>query len=388
MYIIKRCTAVLTGLLILSQSSLSANDSLAKKQNSKFVHATYLDIRKIRSKEELKKIQLNQFNFIYMFLAGPQWKVEDFDLPEKEAIKKLVTNHSYPKGESGFALVPEIIRMAHKQNVKILISAPARRNFNPIAADSKKRKLFAKLQAAFCHKYNFDGVEVDWEGFKSKSDHTKLMGNLRACLNKYSKGGKRKYYVTTALHTYIRYSSEEARLLGSYVDWINVMTYDMGGGRWGKVATHNTPLNAIKERLTKRWKVFPRNKICIGFANYGFHYKGIKPGQKCGHLRKDGQARYISYKNFQPYLKSGWTESYDKKAEAPYYFSPDKNEFITIDNMLSHRKKTEWVIANKYRGIFWWEFTYDYYPDGNGKKTPCHPMIDNVSSIIHKAENK
>jgi chitinase len=287
--------------------------------------------------------------------------------------------------------MPEIIKRAHEQNVKILISAPARRNFNPIAANDKKRMLFAKIQAEFCKKYNFDGVEIDWEGFKSKSDHTKLMGDLRVCLDEISrrsKSGKRKYYVTTALHSYVRFGPEEARVLGSYVDWINVMTYDMGGGRWGKVASHNTPLDGIKTRITERWKVFPKNKICLGFANYGFHYKGIKPGQKCGHLRKDGQARYVSYKKVQPILKTGWKEFYDKKAEAPYYFSPDKSEFITIDNFLSHRKKAEWVISNNYRGIFWWEFNYDFYPQADGIKSARHPMIDNVSSIIYKAENK
>jgi chitinase len=145
----------------------------------------------------------------------------------------------------------------------------------------------------------------------------------------------------------------------------------------------------MKERLSdpKRWGEFSPDKICIGLASYGFSYTGVKPGQKCTKLRKDAKARYFSYTELPALLANGWTESYDTEAEAPYYFSPDKKDFVTIDNNRSHSRKMEWVFEQKYRGVFWWEFHYDYYPPVAGKSKAIHPLMDHVSNIIEKYTN-
>ena len=66
----------------------------------------------------------------------------------------------------------------------------------------------------------------------------------------------------------------------------------------------------------EHWKVFDKRKLCLGLANYGFYYKGLKPGQKAdGPLRDYGS--YITYKEFLPRLANGWTEEYDPAARCP-----------------------------------------------------------------------
>ncbi|MEB3374916.1 glycosyl hydrolase family 18 protein [Bacteroides sp. CR5/BHMF/2] len=64
-------------------------------------------------------------------------------------------------------------------------------------------------------------------------------------------------------------TKELADKLVANVDWINIMTYDMGGGIWGNIPKHNTPLDKIKKELA-HWEVFDRDKLCIGLANYGW----------------------------------------------------------------------------------------------------------------------
>jgi len=91
------------------------------------------------------------------------------------------------------------------------------------------------------------------------------MADMRQALNAAAPKGRR-YTLTTALQTYRAFSPEQARQLCAAVDWINLMTYDMGGGYWGHAATHNAPLDGIKAILASKWSVFPPDKLCIGLA--------------------------------------------------------------------------------------------------------------------------
>lgn len=352
-----------------------------------FVHATYLVGRSIRNKAQLDHTRFGQFIFIYL-MAAPPWTAADFDMPANDVMQKLVRSHDYPAGDSGLALVPELIRRAHRADIKVLLSIPGSKEFNPIAGNSEKRALFAKVMAAFVEKHDYDGIEIDWEHTVDLSQHAALMADLRTALmslNKPDGFPGRRYYLTTALNSYQRYSRNLAQALGESIDWVNIMTYDLGGGIWGQVPGHNTPLDVMKKNLRTNWSAFPPDKLCIGLANYGFYYKGISPGEK-GPLKEKG--RYFSYRELPALLEAGWQESYDTKAEAPYYFSPDKTEFVTIDNNRSLERKLEWVFEEQYRGVFWWEFHSDYFPPVEGQEYASHPLIDHVTGTINTFEQE
>ena len=349
-----------------------------------FIHAAYIVGKGIKNRAQLDEMRFDQFNFMYV-VAQPDWKSGDFGLSEETVMARLVHNHVYPPGHSGENLIPGFIAKAHQHQVKVLLSIQGSRQgeFLPVAGDGGKRALFARVMAAFVKKYDYDGIEIDWEQTVDIDKHTLLMTDLRLALNAVSKTGgtpSRAYFLTTALQTFRTYSPEQARRLCGVVDWVNIMTYDMGGGNWGHIPSHNTPLNGMKNALSK-WSVFPRDKICIGLANYGYRYKGISPGQKSEtSLREKG--RSFAYKELPELLGSGWTETYDAAAEAPYYFSPQKTEFATIDNTRSLSRKLEWVFERQYKGVFWWEFHHDYYPPDAQHTGSRHPLIDPVADAI------
>ena len=355
---------------------------LTDEQKGAFIHATYVVGKMIRNRAQLDETRFEQFNFMYV-MAGPDWKAKDFDISEDDVMSRLVQNHSYPAGNSGNALVPELIALAHQKKVKVLVSIPGSEQFNPVVSDGKKRDLFARVMAAFVRKHDYDGIEIDWEHTVDIDQHAVLMADLCKALNAVAKADgppSRMYFLTTALHSFRKYSLAQAQQLSRSVDWVNIMTYDMGGGIWDREPSHNTPLNGMKEALNN-WSVFPRNKICIGLANYGFRYKDISPGQKSETSLKE-KGRYFSYTELPQLLESGWEESYDSVAEAPYYVSPDKTEFVTIDSKRSLSRKIEWVFKTQYRGVFWWEFQYDYFPPDAGQKYARHPLIDHVTDAI------
>ena len=343
---------------------------------SDFLHSTYLIGKNLWA--PINQINYEQFDFIYV-MAAPEWRATDFDNSFKQIIDTLVTRHTYPS--DGRALLPELINMAHRGGTKIILSIAGTDEFYSMALDKNRRALFALTMAAFVEKYNYDGIDVDWEKSFDLELHILLMKELRAALEELSSAqDSRKYFLTTALHTWRKYTIEQSNKLTLSVDWINIMAYDMGGGIWGNIATHNTPLNEIKVRLNN-WSNFPPEKLCIGLAAYGFFYDGISPGDEVQNGLSE-YGRYFYYRELPPLLKNGWQESYDTLAGASYFFSPDRSKWVTIDNNRSHEQKLKWLFTTKYRGVFWWNFHADYFAAEPEQIYGTQPLKDHVFKII------
>lgn len=336
-------------------------------------HSTYVIEGGLKKISFVDRINFRQFDYIYL-MAAPNWKSVDFGKSQDEINRILVENHKYAK-DGNLEIVPYFIRKAQENNTRVMISF-AGEGFIDIVKDQAKRERFTTFMTEFVDKYNYDGIEIDWESELDVNLHCRLMKEIRAKLDKMESEKGRKLYLTTALHNWRVYSKDLADELAKYVDWINIMTYDMGGGIWGNQAGHNTPLNGI-ERELKNWEVFSKSKLNIGLANYGFRYKGIKPGQKIdGKLDKYGC--YFSYNSFLPLLKEGWESEYDNDAKVNYFYSPDRREFVTMENPETIKIKLKWIKQRKYLGVFWWEFSYDaYVPDDAGEYVK-HYLIDIV----------
>lgn len=336
-------------------------------------HSTYVIEGGLKKISFVDRINFRQFDYIYL-MAAPNWKSVDFGKSQDEINRILVENHKYAK-DGNLEIVSYFIRKAQENNTRVMISF-AGEGFIDIVKDQAKRERFTTFMTEFVDKYNYDGIEIDWESELDVNLHCRLMKEIRAKLDKMESEKGRKLYLTTALHSWRVYSKDLADELAKYVDWINIMTYDMGGGIWGNQAGHNTPLNGI-ERELKNWEVFSKSKLNIGLANYGFRYKGIKPGQKIdGKLDKYGC--YFSYNSFLPLLKEGWESEYDNDAKVNYFYSPDRREFVTMENPETIKIKLKWIKQRKYLGVFWWEFSYDaYVPDDAGEYVK-HYLIDIV----------
>lgn len=344
----------------------------------KFVHSAYVYAYKLQSRTQLDQIRYDQFNVIYL-IAYPAWKVESFKFSTPAQIAaRFGADHAYPEGESGLAMVPDFIDRAHRSGVKVLLCIQDG-DFMNLCLDAPKRDLFIRCVTDFIKKYGYDGLEIDWEKDLDLYLHADLMARFRKSLNGIQNPSG-KLYLTTAILPGKRYTSQLASQLVKSVDWVNVMTYDFGGGLYGDTPTHNTDLNRFK-KTAANWAVFSPKNLCLGLANYGYMYRGIKPGQTSPvKLANIGQS--LSYNDLLPLLSSGWRERFDSKAMSPYYFSPDGKNFATIDNNQSLRAKMDWLMPQKYRGVFWWEFTNDFQYAAPGKKAATHPLIDPVEAQI------
>jgi len=353
---------------------------------SGFIHATYSVGGRLKNMDEIRQSDFRQIQFVYLMACSPL-EMADFARDKQFIADKYVNNFSYPAGEEGDALVPSLIEKVHADGSKVLISFPGV-DFDRIVHVPEQRQKFAAMMAQFTDKFGYDGIEIDWEHTVTPHTHLWLMRDIRKELDRLAEKSGKVYYLTTALNSVHQYSKSVADSLCRYVDWVNLMMYDMGGGIWeDAVATHNTPLGDIREIVENRWGVFEPQKLCIGLASYGFYYKGIKPGIKVEGCLKD-YGRYFDYNELPALLQNGWIEEYDAVQEVPYYFSPDKEEFVTIDNLMSLEKKMDWVKKQNYRGVFWWEFHSDFQFAREGESRGTHYFMDFVSGYIQKNMEK
>lgn len=344
---------------------------------AKTINAIYSVADRFNSEADIVKEDLADFDFLY-FMAAPDWKSADYNAPVEEIIAKVVGSHSY--GERA-PIIEKLINTVHENGNKILCSFSGT-DFINIATDPGQRRKFAAVTAAFAKRYGYDGVELDWEHTVTEPLHVDMMQDIRDALDALADG--KRYWLTTALNSIRHYTPQQAQALCKSTDWINIMFYDMGGGIWGTEATHNSPLDKMEEIAATLWSPFPHEKLHIGLPNYGFYYKGITPGEKVAEGKKLGDyGRYCNATELPALIEAGWTEEWDDTAKCPYYHSPDKTEFMTLESHRSMDHKFDWIKEQKFGGVFWWEYTCDYVrPSQIGGGKGIHLITDHVTEKV------
>ena len=243
--------------------------------------------------------------------------------------------------------------------LKVLLSIGGwgRGNFSPVAADEAKRKEFARSCREFCDQYGIDGIDIDWEfpGNNSsgepspsneKNNYTLMMRELREAL-----GTERLLTMASAASPgYYDYRS----LIG-YLDFVNVMTYDMAspphhhsalyrGGTVGNgwLVAHESIQEHLKAGV-------PAEKLVMGLAFYGN-----------GNADGSGSANQISLQEIENGIASGkWTDHWDDVAKVPYVTNKSGQFVYGYDNARSLTGKCQYIVDNDLAGGMYWEYAND-----------------------------
>ncbi|MBT2387851.1 glycoside hydrolase [Streptomyces sp. ISL-1] len=225
----------------------------------------------------------------------------------------------------------------------------------------------------------FDGIDIDWEypgsegghlgnhyGPEDKTNYTLLLAEFRKQLDEYgaAHGGK-KYLLTAALPAgQDKIKHIETDKIGAYLDYANIMTYDMHGA-WDAdgPAYHQSPLhspasdptdpiapgtqkysidNAIDSWLDGNAAYgiaggFPANKLTLGYEFYYRGWKGVPAGARNGLAQSAtgaSAARPVSqqpgiahYKELGGIVDNAATTFWDDEAKAAYFYKD--GEFFT-----------------------------------------------------------
>ncbi|MDE1713395.1 glycosyl hydrolase family 18 protein, partial (plasmid) [Chromobacterium amazonense] len=237
----------------------------------------------------------------------------------------------------------------------------------------------------------FDGFDIDWEypgggGLPTntvdpndRQNYTLLLAEFRNQLNALSTANKRRYYLTAAIGSGVdKIRNTEPAAYSSYLDWINVMTYDFHGG-WDAKGPTNFQSNLYRDpaapvtgdqvyyTVDDAVKTLvnagvPRAKINVGLPFYGRGWAGVAAGPKGDGLYQvaTGPAKGTYEQGIEDYRIL-------VKRSAKQFNSPvvkqlwtyDGNEFWSYDDPATIRGKLDYVRSQQLGGVFSWSLDGD-----------------------------
>jgi len=253
--------------------------------------------------------------------------------------------------------------------------------FSDAALTQESRKVFADSAIDFMKRYEFDGIDIDWEypcssaaGIvarpEDKRNFTLMLKELRERLNGQEELDDRKYLLTIAAGAGQYFiDGTEMHQAQKYLDFINLMTYDYSNGN-SKIAGHHTnlfpsvmcPGNSGCESIELFLKEgIPASKLLLGAASYGRGWSGVcDVNHGLGQSGEPGcRAVNTSYGYMRDHVvnQNGYVRYWDNNARAPYLYNGDV--FISYDDEESVQYKTKYVKDKGLGGVFFWEYTSD-----------------------------
>lgn len=266
-------------------------------------------------------------------------------------------------------IAPGAITAAHSHNVKVLYSLTAiTGGTNFTAAITNHESTFITNIMSTVNTYGFDGVDVDDEEPWNDSLMTTFLTDLRKQL------GSKILVVTALWATRSNWNSTYA----SYVDRVDLMTYDMAG-TWDPYTWFNSPLygpagNSVLsiDLMVSGFEAagIPAAKLNLGLAFYGVLWTpNTTPGQAYGSSPKSNAVIYSTI--VANYNTSSAT--YDSVARVPW-IAVNGGSWLNYDNPASITEKVNYAVARGLGGWIIWYLGSDWIPE----QTPQNPLLDAV----------
>lgn len=271
--------------------------------------------------------------------------------------------------------------------LKVLISVGGWggcRYFSDASLTDSSRARFINSALAFITKFKLDGIDIDWEypgqiGANNifrpvdKENFTLLMKDFRDALNKQATIDHHdKYLLTAATGVDTVYMSHtDITGMSKYVDFINLMTYDIYHGN-DHVTGHQSPLYQSnigkQERVSTAEAIenymaqgVPASKIVMGLPFYCRGWTDVN--DKDNGLYQPSAGHHISFgydSLANSYInKNGYQYHWDNKAKVPYLWNPELRTFITYNDEKTFEYKVKYMKKHQLAGIMFWEYTLD-----------------------------
>ena len=314
----------------------------------------------------------------------------------------------YSDGSVGISdsLIPTLMELKNS-GIRVLmviggVSSENLRALTVLSNDDSTRAVLVKSILNLVERYNFDGVDMDWEypgtsgldGYTTEIDKVnlnKLMRDLRTGLDAMQEEGGSPYILSAAIPATswgsVRYQFKASSKIGGlndYCDYINMMSYDSNNESY---CTHLAPVYQSAQSHDYKFGCvygtnqftglgLDKNKIILGAACYGKAYKvsGTVSGTYPA-LNNAGTLTQIegidgSFKTGTMYYSaivevkkaSGWKQYIEKNSSGmivgAYLYNSNLNIYITYDSIETVAAKCEYAKANG-MGIMAWAYGED-----------------------------
>jgi chitinase len=225
----------------------------------------------------------------------------------------------------------------------------------------------------------FDGIDLDWEyptfchednphcSPDDTVNFTGLLAEFRSQLDAVDPNLMLTIAAPAGPEHHVNIQKDQ---IHQYLDWINLMTYDMYGG-WSTTTGHQAnlytspadPLGvdaiSVDRAVTEYLADVPANKLLVGIPFYGRGYTGVTNVnnglfQPYSRLPRGKYEQGIDdYKELVGTAPGYW----DPVAEAFYTFNG--TEFWTYDDVNSVINKMNYIKTKNLRGAMFWELSGD-----------------------------
>jgi chitinase len=239
-----------------------------------------------------------------------------------------------------------------KPSLKVMLSIGGwgSGNFSEMAASGENRTAFAADCLAIINTFGLDGIDLDWEYPTSKaanisasSDDTEnftlLMKEIRKAIGK----DKLLTFASPAGAGYVDFKELEP-----IVDFVNVMTYDMGNPPKHHAALYRSEhvgWICAQEGIDKHIEAgIPAHKLTVGMPFYG---RGT-----------DEIGGYLAYGKILE-LDESYTRSWDAKAMVPYLTDKEGKLVCTYEDPSSISIKCDYIRKRGLLGAMYWEYGCD-----------------------------
>ncbi|KAL9599868.1 MAG: hypothetical protein Q9219_003562 [cf. Caloplaca sp. 3 TL-2023] len=275
------------------------------------------------------------------------------------------------------------------QGLKVMVAVggwafndpPTQTLFSDMASSRVNRNTFISSLVSFIQKYGLDGVDIDWEypaapdrggSPKDTANYVLLMSDIRDAFNAANPAWSATLTLPTS-YWYIR--GFDLSGLQDYVDWFNIMSYDLHG-MWdqhnrftGPYLQGHTNVTEIEQGLDLLWRngINP-NKVVMGFAFYGRSFtmsspSCSKPGCTFSTSGQPGSCTntggILSYSEVSSRNNSlDVSTFYDVKSTVKYN-TFNGNQWISYDDQQSFHDKKKYLTSRCLGGLIIWAIDQD-----------------------------
>lgn len=203
------------------------------------------------------------------------------------------------------------------------------------------------------------GVDFDFEYIpeKNRGQYVELVRQAREVL------GPEGYTVTVALapktsadQAGVLYQGHDYAGMGGAADYVLLMTYEWGYTFGPPMAV--SPINQVRRVLDYGVSEIPREKILMGFPNYGYDWT-------LPFVQGESRAEKISSEEaFRRAEQYGAAIEYDQVAQAPHFTYTDalgREHVVWFEDERSIRAKLALVEEYDLAGVAYWNIM-DYFP--------------------------
>ena len=316
-----------------------------------------------------------------------------------------------PSAAADFAALAELKRAHPKLRTLISIGGWGAGGFSDAALTPASREQFVgSCLDTFFTKYrgSFDGVDLDWE-FPVSGGPTEIAHrpedkrNMTLLSQEFRRqlGNRDSRFLLTAalpagrLQTdgpYDPAASFDIGALGKILDFINLMTYDMGTG-FSAVSTFNAPMREVGQdplgQPMRRWNNVtsaveyyrqhgvPANRLVLGVPFYGRGFQVKQEGPNQGLYQPyDATFGVGAWKNVKTLLTDpAWKQYWHPVAQSPWLYNAAERKFASFENPASIGIRSKYAKQSGLLGSFMWELSDD---------DPQHSLLTAMSAPFQR----